>query len=278
MKRTAILIDGGFLFAKINYHLRKHFKSHIDRLDGSHLVDLVWKIVKFHLEKKYGHHAERKPLELYRIYYYDSPPLDKQVKYPLCENGEKTPRDKNFKADPMYKLRDHFHKKLKENRKTALRMGRIQDGDWQIKTRTLKELRTGKKKWEELTNDDWYYHIEQKSVDVKLGMDITTLAYEKLVDVIVLVAGDSDFVPAAKQARIKGVDFILNPLKQSVSPDLSEHIDGVQSLSIGIAIADILGVEPDGNPDWWLEYINNPKSKNNRQQNRTENRSKKKHS
>ncbi|EON9419713.1 NYN domain-containing protein, partial [Escherichia coli] len=27
-------------------------------------------------------------------------------------------------------------------------------------------------------------------------MDITTLAYEKLVDVIVLVAGDSDFVPA----------------------------------------------------------------------------------
>ncbi|ENZ7444457.1 TPA: NYN domain-containing protein, partial [Escherichia coli] len=28
-------------------------------------------------------------------------------------------------------------------------------------------------------------------------MDITTLAYEKLVDVIVLVAGDSDFVPAA---------------------------------------------------------------------------------
>ncbi|WP_250394640.1 NYN domain-containing protein [Escherichia coli] len=40
-------------------------------------------------------------------------------------------------------------------------------------------------------------------------MDITTLAYEKLVDVIVLVAGDSDFVPAAKHARIKGIDFIL---------------------------------------------------------------------
>ncbi|EIO86113.1 NYN domain-containing protein [Escherichia coli] len=32
-------------------------------------------------------------------------------------------------------------------------------------------------------------------------MDITTLAYEKLVDVIVLVAGDSDFVPAAKLNR-----------------------------------------------------------------------------
>ncbi|WGL97948.1 NYN domain-containing protein [Arsenophonus sp. aPb] len=29
------------------------------------------------------------------------------------------------------------------------------------------------------------------------------LAYEKLVDVIILVAGDSDFVPAAKHARKK---------------------------------------------------------------------------
>ena len=261
MKKTAILIDGGFLFAKLNYHLRKHFKNDIHKVKGDHLVDLVWKIVKFHLEKKYGQHSEREPLELYRIYYYDSPPLDKQVKYPLCEVGEKTPRDKNFKNDVMYILRKDFHKKLKENRKTALRMGRIQDGDWQIKNHMLKELRTGKKKWEDLTNDDWFYDIKQKTVDIKLGMDITTLAYEKLVDVIVLVAGDSDFVPAAKQARIKGVDFILNPLKQSVSPDLSEHIDGVQSLSIGIAMADILGVEPEGNPDWWDEYKKKPKTK-----------------
>ncbi|MDZ3596605.1 NYN domain-containing protein [Klebsiella quasipneumoniae] len=82
-------------------------------------------------------------------------------------------------------------------------------------------------------------------------MDITTLAYEKLVDVIVLVAGDSDFVPAAKHARIKGIDFILDPLRQNVTPSLSEHIDGVQSYSLISGLADALHAEPYPVPDWW---------------------------
>ncbi|MGY4677732.1 NYN domain-containing protein [Pasteurella sp. P03HT] len=257
MKKTAVLIDGGFFFARVGYFYRKHFST--KELTSDHLIDLLWKLVKFHIEKKHGQHIEREPLELYRIYYYDSPPLDKQVKYPLCENGEKTPRNKNFKDDPMYKLRLEFHQKLKETRKTALRMGTTQDNDWQIKGHTLKELRKGIKKWEDLTNDDWFYQITQKSVDVKLGMDITILSYEKLVDVIVLVAGDADFVPAAKQARIKGIDFILNPLHQTTSPKLAEHVDGIQSFSFGVALAEILKCCPEGNPTWWEEYKTRPK-------------------
>ncbi|EPJ4168896.1 NYN domain-containing protein [Citrobacter freundii] len=82
-------------------------------------------------------------------------------------------------------------------------------------------------------------------------MDITTLAYEKLVDVIVLVAGDSDFVPAAKHARIKGIDFILDPLRQNVTASLSEHIDGVQSYSLISGLADALHAVPNPVPDWW---------------------------
>ncbi|WP_225738937.1 NYN domain-containing protein [Citrobacter amalonaticus] len=109
----------------------------------------------------------------------------------------------------------------------------------------------GEKSWDQLTNDDFYYDIKQKQVDIKLGMDITTLAYEKLVDVIVLVAGDSDFVPAAKHARIKGIDFILDPLRQNVTPSLSEHIDGVQSYSLISGLADALHAEPNPVPDWW---------------------------
>ncbi|WP_245872606.1 NYN domain-containing protein [Avibacterium endocarditidis] len=154
----------------------------------------------------------------------------------------------------MNKLRAEFHAKLKGTRKTALRMGKLQSTDWKLNDHTLKELRRGKKRWEDLTNADWYYEVNQKGVDVKLGMDITILSYEKLVDVIVLIAGDSDFVPAAKQARIKGVDFILNPLKQEISEELSEHIDGIQSFSIGVGLAEILKRNPDNNPDWWLEY------------------------
>ena len=40
---------------------------------------------------------------------------------------------------------------------------------------------------------------------------------------------DADFVPAAKLARREGVQFILDPLWQNVSPDLFEHIDGLRS-------------------------------------------------
>ena len=55
---------------------------------------------------------------------------------------------------------------------------------------------------------------------------------------IVLIAGDADFVPAAKHARIKGVDFILDPMNQQVPPSLAEHVDGVQSSNIVVAIAE----------------------------------------
>ena len=274
MKKTAILIDGGFFFAKVGFFARKDCKSR--DITADNLIDLMWRIVRFHTEIERGKHSGREAQELYRIYYYDSPPLDKQVKLPHPENGETTPRDKNFKAEPMNKLRAEFHLKLKGNRKTALRMGRLQSTDWRLNEHTLKALRQGNKKWEELTNDDWYYEITQKSVDVKLGMDITILSYEKLVDVIVLIAGDSDFVPAAKQARIKGVDFILNPLKQEISPDLAEHIDGIQSFSIGVGLAEILKCDPDNNPDWWEEYKNKIASKEMRKQNKAKSRKKKK--
>ena len=38
------------------------------------------------------------------------------------------------------------------------------------------------------------------------------MSYKRQVDQIVLVAGDSDFVPASKLARREGIDFILDPL------------------------------------------------------------------
>ena len=48
---------------------------------------------------------------------------------------------------------------------------------------------------------------------------------------IVLIAGDSDFVPAAKLARREGIDFILDPMWNPIHPSLNEHIDGLRSTS-----------------------------------------------
>lgn len=64
---------------------------------------------------------------------------------------------------------------------------------------------------------------------MRIGLDIASLAFKKQVDQLVLVAGDSDFVPAAKFARREGIDFILDPMWQAIPDDLHEHIDGLRS-------------------------------------------------
>ncbi|WP_137413578.1 hypothetical protein [Escherichia coli] len=69
---------------------------------------------------------------------------------------------------------------------------------------------------------------------------------------------------AVQHARIKGIDFILDPLRQNVTPSLSEHIDGVQSYSLISGLADALHVEPDPAPDWWEDRKKGkPRGKNN---------------
>lgn len=64
---------------------------------------------------------------------------------------------------------------------------------------------------------------------MKIRVDIASLSYKKQVDQIVLIAGDSDFVPAAKLARREGIDFVLDPLGRKIKEDLFEHIDGLKS-------------------------------------------------
>ena len=64
---------------------------------------------------------------------------------------------------------------------------------------------------------------------MKIGVDISSLAYKKQVDRIILIAGDSDFVPASKLARREGIDFILDPMWRHINPNLYEHIDGLRT-------------------------------------------------
>ena len=66
-------------------------------------------------------------------------------------------------------------------------------------------------------------------MDRKLGTDIAYITLKKQVDQIILIAGDSDFVPSAKLTRREGVDFILEPMGQTINDDLNEHIDGIRS-------------------------------------------------
>jgi uncharacterized LabA/DUF88 family protein len=83
--------------------------------------------------------------------------------------------------------------------------------------------------WRELSEDDIELPLRQKGVDMRIGLDIASMTLKRQVDTIVLVTGDSDFIPAAKIARREGVEFILDPMWQSVSEELLEHVDGIAS-------------------------------------------------
>ena len=67
------------------------------------------------------------------------------------------------------------------------------------------------------------------SVDIKIGVDIASLAFKKNAEKIVLISGDSDFVPASKLARREGIDFVLDSMYSPIKPDLFEHIDGLRT-------------------------------------------------
>jgi uncharacterized LabA/DUF88 family protein len=168
-------------------------------------------------DRKDGH-------QLYRIFFYDCPPYDRGSHNPL------TNRYVDFARSDLADWRNELHAKLLSMRSVALRRGvLLADRGWVIKPEITKALVRGEVEVSDLNPDDLEFPIRQKQVDMKLGMDIAALSYKRLVDRIVLIAGDADFVPAAKLARREGIDFILDPLWSNVPPSLAEHIDGIKS-------------------------------------------------
>ncbi|MGD7190976.1 NYN domain-containing protein [Ralstonia pseudosolanacearum] len=127
-------------------------------------------------------------------------------------------------------FRLELHQHLRGMRKVALRLGHLSTfSQWTIKPHKVAELLSGRIQMKDLTPDDVMVDIRQKGVDMRIGIDVSSLAFKKQVDQIVLIAGDADFVPAAKQARREGIDFMLDPMWQTIPPTLHEHIDGLRS-------------------------------------------------
>lgn len=209
---TAILIDGAY-FIKRFRKIEPHNSYNADRA-----ADLAHRWALGHLVQG------RIRKDLYRIFFYDCPPLDKKLHNPISK------RSVDFARSDEAKFRFELHETLRQKRKVALRLGSLSnDTPWTIKPTVIEALLKGKVKFEDLTDNDVMPNVRQKGVDMRIGIDIATLTMKRQVDQIVLFAGDADFVPAAKLARREGVDFVLDPMWQSVSPALNEHIDGMRS-------------------------------------------------
>ena len=159
---------------------------------------------------------------LYRIFFYDCPPLKKKMHHPITHECI------DFAKSDRAKWRLAFHDALKEKRKVALRLGTMDDTNcaWTIRTEKTKLLYTHKITIDDLVPDDYVLVTHQKGVDMRIGIDIASVSYKKQASKIVLISGDSDFVPAAKLARREGIDFTLDPMHATIKDDLHEHIDG----------------------------------------------------
>lgn len=213
--KTAILIDGGFFLKRLGT-----FSKEEDRWN----VDYIFEM----LQKLCSEHAARLDQQIYRVFYYDCPPYDRGLHNPI------TNRYINYKKIPLYTFKMALFEKLRNMRKLALRLGRISlevSGSWQIKPEKVNDLLSGKITVADLDPEkDILPCFRQKQVDIKIGVDIASMALKHQVESIVLVAGDGDFVPASKLARREGIDFILDPMWAHVNNDLLEHVDGIQTV------------------------------------------------
>lgn len=162
---------------------------------------------------------------LYRIFYYDCPPFKKAIYNPLTKSNEELSKTSG------YKWTNEFFDCLKKKRKFALRFGELSDNDvgYYLGPTKTKDILTGKITINDIKEADLRMSMMQKGVDMRIGLDIASLAYKKEVNQIVLISGDSDFVPAAKLARREGIDFVLDPLGMDIKDNLFEHIDGLNT-------------------------------------------------
>lgn len=220
MSKVAILIDGGYFLKRLPTVFKQATPG-----DPESVSWALRRLIASHL--KFRNRIEKLPHEralLYRSFFYDAKP------YLGKEHRPVSGKSIDYARSDEAKFRLALHDKLRRMSHMAVRLGEVRrERGWIMREDAQKRLLKGEITVTDLTDDDFTPGLRQKAVDMRIGTDIASLTLKRQVDTIILVAGDSDFVPASKLARREGVKVILDPLWRSVAPELFEHIDGLQS-------------------------------------------------
>ena len=222
MIKTAILIDGGYFLKRLPVVRRD-----IDIADVHAVAKSIDQLVRSHLDQLNKLYAVTNSYRLlYRGFYYDARPYDRKAHTPIGK------RPLDYARSDQAIFRNKLFDALRRRPNFAVRLGEVRRDShrsWILKAKPQARLLNGDLPIGDLTDEDFEAALRQKGVDMRIGLDIASITLKRQAGVIILVAGDSDFVPAAKLARREGVQFILDPLWHDISSDLFEHIDGLRS-------------------------------------------------
>ncbi|HEX7050471.1 MAG TPA: NYN domain-containing protein [Longimicrobiales bacterium] len=204
MKRVAVLLDGGFVLRKLYPLVGRRMPTADEVCDFAH---------------RCIHNADE---ALFRIYFYHCRPCEGTETHPLTRAAIDFAQSRTAAAMGAFlreiALKDHV----------AFRAGELSFDGWEIARKAAKDLiATGRA----VAPADVVPDLKQKRVDMKIGLDVAWLASKRIVDRILLVTGDSDFVPAMKFARREGVQVALVTLgHRQVKHDLVVHADELRAV------------------------------------------------
>jgi uncharacterized LabA/DUF88 family protein len=201
--KYAVLIDGGFIRRKLG-----------SRAEPTTLAQIISFLDGLKSHPALAHSS------LHRIYWYDAPPLESSARRPL--KGGRVDFSRTTLAENSRALM-HGLSALPH---VSLRRGELVFRGWRVRRGRLPE----RDSTVTLAAPDLEPNIQQKGVDMRIGLDIAALTMKGHADAIVLVAGDSDFVPAMKFARREGAQLYLVTLGHTVRAEMLEHADIVLSV------------------------------------------------
>lgn len=202
--RYAVLIDGGFVIQKLCERTNPKQFPPADDIEA--IADSIA-----------AHECVAGQTRL-RIYFYHAKPATGVLKNPL--DGSRLDLSKT----PIFTQQESLMDRLELRPDFALRLGELSTHEWKLGGRALKSLL---KKSRAIQARDLVPNIEQKGVDLRIGLDIARLALTQSVQSIVVVTGDSDLIPAFKFARREGLRVFLCHFHHGIKRELKAHADRV---------------------------------------------------
>jgi uncharacterized LabA/DUF88 family protein len=196
----SILLDGGFVKKKLGEQLHR-FPAVTD------VQNLCTRVTQ---------HGRLIGKELFRVYYYDAPPFEGVSQNPIDGTVLR------FANTPQAAQNKALIDSLELQPDFAVRRGTIVQSGWKLGRMALRSLAQTQRP---ITARDLVPDMAQKGVDIRIGLDIAWIALKRLVTILVLVTGDSDFVPVMKFARREGLKVYLETMGHPVRRELKAHAD-----------------------------------------------------